>query len=65
VLDEKNNVAPYMSTPDAYLGETTVMIFLAVLGIFQCLLLMWLKELLYSIYQALTGQETGGKKKQK
>lgn len=54
-----------MSTPDAYLGETTVMIFLAVLGIFQCLLLMWLKELLYSIYQALTGQETGGKKKQK
>jgi hypothetical protein len=39
--------------------------FLVVLGVFQGLLLMWLYELLYSIYRTLCGEPGDKKKKEK
>jgi len=65
IMDPKLNIAPYDPANGAYLGEGTRQIFLVVLGVFQCLLCMWLKELLWSIYNALFGDEESKKSKKK
>ena len=57
VMDPELNLAPYDPASGAYMGEGTQRGFLIALGIFQLLLLMWLKDLVMGIYNALTGKE--------
>ena len=56
-MDPELNLAPYDPASGAYMGEGTQRGFLIALGIFQLLLLMWLKDLVMGIHNALTGKE--------
>lgn len=48
---------PYDPSKGAYLSRLTINIYLVVLGLFQCLLLIWLKDILKAVYKALTSKD--------
>ncbi len=58
-------IGPYDPAVGNYMSPNVQTMFIVVLGVFQGLLLMWLYELLYSIYRALSGEPGDKKKKEK
>ena len=48
---------PYDPTIGAYLSVSTINYFLIVLGLFQCLLCIWLKDIIIAVHKALTSSE--------
>ena len=63
--DSEKIKGPYDPAAGNYMSPNVQTMFLVVLGVFQGLLLMWLYELLYSIYRALSGEPGDKKKKEK
>ena len=55
--DPSLNLGEYDPGAGSYLSPDTQNAFLLALGIFQCLLIMWLKDLIVSIYRAVTSGE--------
>ena len=48
---------PYNPSVGAYLNRRTIDTFLVVLALFQCLLILWLKDILVAVYKALTSSD--------
>ena len=48
---------PYNPSIGAYLSVDTINYFLIVLGLFQCLLCIWLKDIIIAVHKALTSSE--------
>jgi acyl-CoA-dependent ceramide synthase len=55
--DSSLSIAEYDPGAGSYMSPDTQNAFLLALGIFQCLLIMWLKDLIVSIYRAVTSGE--------
>jgi very-long-chain ceramide synthase len=48
------DVNPYNPAIGGYLSQTTINVFMVVLSLFQCLLLIWLKDIVVAVHKALT-----------
>ena len=55
--DPSLNMSDWDPASGSYMSAETIRVFLIALGIFQVLLAIWLKDLLFSIYRAVTSGE--------